>query len=235
MILVTSTILAGCSIAMYPGSERSLNEVAKITSRDTYIATIDGNKVPHTPIISKKSAEIHVLPGKHELEVMLEQRIEGYGDRYRINYSQTPVNVSFIAKALHVYEVFPQMSSKLWRPIIVDLKTGKAVQYSTKLIILVHAYGHSIDVEFNGHPVQNVKNGESKLSIIKPKKLNEKLSQGHFLIKGKNHFKFTVKQGNDSEKRSSEIIVKWSGSKKSLYYAKPKKSETKVYTFSFEY
>jgi hypothetical protein len=229
MILVTSTILAGCTIAMYPGSERPLNEVAQITSRNTYIATVDGNKVPYNFFKDAKFSKILVLPGKHELGVILAQE-----DGYIRNYSPIPVNVSFIAKASHVYEVFPTTTDKFWRPKIVDL----ALRYSIdpkKLIVLVHAYGHSIDVEFNGHPFQNVKDGGSILSLIGPKKLNEKLTQGHFLIKGKNHFKFTVKQGNNSEKRSSEIIVKWPGSKKSLYYVKPKKSETKVYTFSFEY
>lgn len=124
MVLLIAVLSAGCSsppkktVQMYAGAELPKEDVALIQPmEEASIDFVDGKKLG-----GSDSAE--VLPGEHKLMIKVSTRtFNGATWGWNVGYTE----VSFTARAGHVYEVYAHKEGPAVQAWVVDTQTREVV------------------------------------------------------------------------------------------------------------
>ena len=124
MTLLITALTGGCSnpartVRMYAGAELPKEDVALVQPvKPASIDFVDGKKLG-----GNDSAE--VLPGEHKLMIKLSTRTyNGTAWGWEVGYT----DVSLMARAGHVYEVYAQKVGRVVQAWVVDTQAGKDVR-----------------------------------------------------------------------------------------------------------
>jgi len=117
IVLLIASIHAGCSVSgrMYPGPERSPEEIATVRTRSfIWLEEVDGKRIWLHPLLKaymKPPAQLELLPGRHDIGVSYSRRDPGF-----VTYSVGLIHVQLDAKAGHDYFVDGDVFSSVPAP-----------------------------------------------------------------------------------------------------------------------
>lgn len=120
LISAVALLASACTTAMYNGPRRPASELALLASDDSVISAIDGVQTPYS---GGNYGKYQVLPGEHSIGVTLNRVVFGVGTYY----ADTPYTLCVRTEAGKEYRVKIEMAGYMWRPYMVEEKSGEPV------------------------------------------------------------------------------------------------------------